>query len=624
MSEDPSPKRGIRWAIVGWTALNVVGVLAMLGAVALVVAPLFIHTDTYGQHDWDPTEAHRYLAVKTLKVFHQFPFWDPYTCGGHTWWGGMESGTVVSPWLPIYLLASLTWAIRLEIIGATLLSSVGTWFFAGRFTKSPGLRLIAVAAFAINGRFGEQVGVGHAWHLYYAWTPWALFFLDRAIAMAPKPWTSAKRIERGPLRDVILLGAMLAMMVYTGGIYPLPHTICAIACYSIYAAIASRSLRPIGYAIGGGALSFAFAAPRLLPILDMLRRFPRLVDSPESMDLAGLVGVFTAKEAGVHPMVSPWGWHEFGIYTGWIPFLLMLFALLFAARARERALRVAGGFCLLLGFGRFHEWSPWALMHDHVPIFESQHVPSRWLYPAALLLVVAASGVIERFLARQARRGWLEVALLSLGAYVAADVALEAQRPLVGAFVRKLPAITDSPTTFHVEKTAPANLRFDVSDWAPTSLGPMMANIGTVDCSTFPGLHSYYRDRDGRTPGLGARGVGDPEYRGEVYITSRRGIAEVTSWTPNAVTVAVRGATIGDTLVLNQNWDPGWRANGESVIDYRSAVATTLEETDGEITFRYVPRFLFLGCVIFILTIAGLIWVPRVMARGARVAGSAQ
>src|SRR5436305_7411315 len=95
--------------------LNAFTVLLGLGAIALVVAPLFIFKDTYGVHDWDQMEAHRYLAVKTLKSFHQIPFWNPYSCGGHTWWGGLESGTnLVSPFLPFYLLVSLPWALRLE------------------------------------------------------------------------------------------------------------------------------------------------------------------------------------------------------------------------------------------------------------------------------------------------------------------------------------------------------------------------------------------------------------------------------------------------------------------------------------------------------------------------------
>ncbi len=46
------------------------------------------------------------LAIKTIKHYHQFPFWNPYSCGGHTWWGGLENGVnLVSPFFPVYMLS---------------------------------------------------------------------------------------------------------------------------------------------------------------------------------------------------------------------------------------------------------------------------------------------------------------------------------------------------------------------------------------------------------------------------------------------------------------------------------------------------------------------------------------
>jgi hypothetical protein len=592
-------------------ALEVLGIVLALVAIGVTVAPVFIHTRTYGVHDWDQMQAHRYLAVKTLLRFHEFPFWNPYSCGGHTWWGGLESGSsLVSPMLPFYLLLPFAWALRLEVIVAAVISGAGTWFFAGRFTRSPALRVIAVAAFSINGRFGFQAGAGHTWHLYYAWMPWALFFLDRAIGLAP----SYDPPKRFPLRDVTLLGAAIAMLVYTGAIYPVPQTIAVVALYAIGCAIASRSLRPIGLAMLGGVLSFAFAAPRLLPVVDMLRRYPRLVDSPEALDLSGLIAVFTVKEADHHPTLSPWGWHEWSIYTGWIPFVMMVLALVLAARARERALRLAGVVCLVLGMGRFHDDAPWALAHDYLPIFESQHVPSRWLYPAALVLIVLAASIIERFLARQERRAWFEVALLLVAGYVAINISLESQRPLVGAFVRRLEPIKESTTDFHQEKVAPPSLRYDESDWAPPAMPAMIANVGVLDCNTFPGFNSYYRDKHNHTPGMGAVARGDPSYLGEAFTVSKQGEVKIESWSPNSVTVSVHGGKPGDLLVLNQNWDPGWHARGP-VIDYRSTVATALESADEVVTFGYTPRFFFVGCLLFVLAVCALVWVSRARRR---------
>jgi hypothetical protein len=591
---------------ISWIALHIFAVVLMLGGVALVIAPVFINLDTYGQHDWDQMQGHRYLAIKTIKRYHQFPFWNPYSCGGHTWWGGLESGSnLVSLFFPAYLFLPLVLALRVEVVGAALLSAIGTWLLASRFTRSPALRIIVTLGFAVNGRFSEQASVGHTWHLYYAWLPWVMYFLDRAIALAP-----SREPPKHVLRDVVLAAVCLAMMVYNGGIYPMPQTVLVVALYAISCAASARSWRPIGLAIASGVLSFCFAAPRLLPVLEVVRKYPRLVDSTESFDLAGLIGVYTSKE-GAHPQFSQWGWHEWGIYTGWIPFLLVLFAFFGARRARERALRLAGGACFVLALGRFSEYSPWAILHDHFPIFESQHVPSRWLYPATLLLLVCSASVLERVLARTSRRGLLEVALIFVAAYAGLTLGLEAQRPLVGAFVRRLPRVEESMGPFHQERVAPMNMHYDATDWAPVAMPPMMANIGVLDCATFPGLNSYFRDHLGRLPGLGAHARGDAEYHGETYFAEGPGNAQIQSWSPNEVVVHYDGARAGDALVLNQNWDPGWRANGSSTAPFADVVSSRVTASSGEVTFRYRPRLLVPGILLFVASIAALFVVRK-------------
>src|SRR5262249_26953037 len=158
------------------------------------------------------------------------------------------------------------------------LSAVGAWLLACRFTRSPAARALVVVAFAVNGRWALQITSGHTWHLAYGWTPWVFYFYDRATGADP---------TRGPARrrDVVLCGACIAMMVYTGGIYPLPETIFAIAVYGVFLAVVTRSPRPLGVGLACGLLAFGLAAPKLLPVFEVLSKHPRLVDSTETLDL---------------------------------------------------------------------------------------------------------------------------------------------------------------------------------------------------------------------------------------------------------------------------------------------------------------------------------------------------
>lgn len=597
---------------MGWvqatTGLVAWGII--LGMAADVVAPAFRELRLYGVHDWDPMELYRYLVYKTMVRFHQFPFWNPYTCGGHPVWGGSESdSTIVSPFFPFYLALKLPVAMRVELLGSALLSVVGTWLFAGRLTSSPAVRAFVVVLFAVNSRWAMQASVGHVWHLAYEWTPWALYFLDGAFVLS----TASKF----PGRNIAWAGASLAMMVYTGGIYPLPQTVVVIGLYATAYSIIVRDWRPLFCAVAAGVVSFGLSAPKLLPTLDLFGRFPRYTESPEALDFDLLVSLLTSPDPRPTPF---WGWHEWGMYIGTIPLLVLVVGMAFAQGERVRALRWSALSLLALGWGSFHPFAPWSLLHQ-VSLFRSQHVPSRWLYPALLMAAVVTAATLERLMSRaRGGRPWLEIAGIVAVAWVAYDVSQVARAPLLHTFEKEPPRAHESMGEFHTEDHLPPDMGYASGEWAPAALPAALANIGTIDCSTFFGFHSWYRDHNGHTPGLGAKGKGDAAYHGEVYVAEGRGSASIERWSPNEVAVRVDGARRGDHLILNQNWDPGWRANGAAVLDWADLPAATLSSPDERVVFRYVPRTFWVAMAIFVATVGGLAWTARAARRVRTVA----
>ena len=105
---------------------------------------------------------------------------------------------------------------------------------------------------------------------------------------------------------------------------------------------------------------------------------------------------------------------------------------------------------------------------------------------------------------------------------------------------------------------------------------------------------------------VGAYGDSDPEYRGEAYVAERNAPASIVSWTPNAVDVRVEGASAGDHVVLNQNWDAGWSADGARAVAYKDAVAAVATSASQTIHFRYAPRTLWWGVVLSASTTAAI------------------
>jgi hypothetical protein len=586
-------------------ALYVLSCAIALGTVAQVVSPAFRDVHLLGGHDWDQQESYRYLVKKSVLRFHQFPFWNPYSCGGHPAWGYFEGDTtVVSPFFPAYLALPFPLAIRVEIVGNALFSALGAWLLAGRFTRSPAARALVVVLFSVNGRWALQVATGHTWHMAYDWTPWALYFLDRAF----DDWT---RKGAFPARSTIYAGICFAMMVYMGGIYPLPQTMVAVAIYSSLYSIALRDWRPVLCSVAAGVLSFGLSAPKLLPVLEVLARFPRFTDSPEYLDLGMFVALLTSRDQDVHSQPAPtpmWGWHEYGMYIGGIPFVLLFVGMFVARSERSSALKWTAVVLIALGFGSFHPYAPWTLLHK-VPIFKSQHVPSRWLYPALLVTATVTAAAFERLMTRTGWvRSWFEMAALVAVGTIASDVAKVAQLPLVNALIRPPPAVEESVGEFRTEIHTPPEIESAGRDWAPTALPAEIANIGTTDCGTFGAFHNVYRDHNGHAPGLGAKGRGDPAYRGEVYVVEGDGKVEMTKWSPNEMVVEIVGAKAGDHVSLNQNYDAGWLANGSAAYNSSDVVTAVINSSNETVVFRYRPRLWWPGVGIFAVTVFGLGW----------------
>ncbi len=611
----PSTRAG--WAFWLASAASLL-VLALLSVRAL--APVLLRPTLLGRHDWDQAEALRYLTIKSLRAFHQFPSWNPYACGGHPAWAAPEGDpNVVSPLLPAYLLLPLAVAIHVEIIAFTLAAAVGTWLLASRFTRSPAVRALAVVVFAYDGRWAMQLAAGHLWHLTYALVPWTLFFLDRAIGAEP---------ALGPPRrgDVVWAGACMALMVYAGAVYPWPQTVLLLVVYALWLAVVTRSLWPAAALALSGAVAFGLSAPKLLPALDVLARYPRVTTSalrlsPEALSAALLD---PAQTFSVGSGIGSGPWFEVGIYVGTAAAAWLVLGALLAGGRREQPLRAMAAVFVVLSLGPFHEYAPWTYARE-LPVLSGQAMPSRWLYLAVLATACAAAGASERILAHAGRwRAALEVALVVLVAWIGVDVTNVARKPLIDEMIAPVSTMPDQSATFVTETKLPGLLQ--VADVPlPATLPAERTNLGTIECNTFPGLSNFaglaatLPEYDGRPSGIGARGREDPEYKGEAYLLEGHGLARIVAWAPGAVTVQVEGAQPGDHLVLNQNWDPGWSVGGADAWSYRNAIAATLKDGNATVRFRYGSRRSWVGLLLLLATVAALVAARR--ERGRRVLG---
>ena len=160
----------------------------------------------------------REVVVKTIVRFHQFPFWNPYTCGGHPAWGSLESDPI----------ARLAVASRVPARAAAdrdprrdRRSGASGVRWAAGCSRRASRAALALRALAGHRGGGQQpLGACRSPRATRgtcstALLPWALYFFDRAIdAGAP-----AAR-ARGATSS--LAAACIAAMVYGDAIYPRP------------------------------------------------------------------------------------------------------------------------------------------------------------------------------------------------------------------------------------------------------------------------------------------------------------------------------------------------------------------------------------------------------------------
>jgi hypothetical protein len=567
--------------------------LVLTLALAYALTPFFTDLKTFGFHDWDSHAAYRYITLLALR-HGEGPWWHPYISGGYPAWGYVEGATnFVSPYLPIYLLFPIQIAVRLETLGSTVTALVGAYLLTSRFTCSSALRALVAVLFALNGRWALQMTAGHTWHMRYALLPWVFWVFDMAV-------------ERRKLGWAVYAGMIMALMIYMGGIYPAPHTALTLGVYALVVSVLYRSLEPLVALAVVGATAFGFSAPKLLPMFATMSRTPRTIPSPETVDIGQLLVMMTEHNQPFYGKPAPvpiHGWHEYGLYIGWVGVAVIAVGVLFARRPRGQALRMAGLVALLLGMGSFHPSAPWSLLHQ-LPMFASQWVPSRYLYPMVLLLGLAFVSAVGPWVDRKiGRHAWLDLALLVPVMWVAFDLAGVAKETMSITFHLLPPSEIPQSAEFHQELRSPYQYK-NPDPHAESVLLAMFANVGVVlayGTPLFEGGHATAR--------------GSPDYRGEAYVAEGPGEARIVRWTTNSATVEVSGADPGALVVYNQNADPGWSADGKIAVEWKHLVAAPAPPSgSGRVVFRYYPPGLNRGLAVFFLTALvalGLPWARR-------------
>lgn len=506
--------------------------------------------------DWDNFTQLRWAAWHTATHFHQAPLWNPYKCGGMTLLGNPESAAL-TPFFLFDLLAGPALGTYLQIF---LHLALG---FAGGYVLARTMALGRVAGVVLSSVF-----------LSCSWIYLQLSMgnLNLALPIAYWPWIVAmffRSLERRKLVPAVIGGALLALTL-TEGNYAFLYAVMMLGPLAVMLSAVRRSAWPAAALMVLVAMALGFAAPKLIPVTEMLWAYPRPLVEPEPDTLSRMPTFLFSRNQDLYRDIP--GLLLYAAYGAYVSIPFAALAALGLATGRLKALVWVPAAIIFAAVARGNSgpWCALALLRM-LPLCHNIAFPSRFIFPFVFTIAVFAALGADFVCRGMGRHGCSAVlGLLALGLLDSWAVGTPNLRYL---FHNPIPSFPAQPEfrQFWMDSTA---YMTEMSE----------ANLGAIHCWGY-GISIPTR----------VSGSNQPSYRGEYQASADAEVRQL-SWSPNRVRFEV-AAKSRARLVINQNYFPGWRVAGGDgeVYSEGGLLAVRLPPGRQVVVLRFVPSGLGLG-----------------------------
>jgi hypothetical protein len=531
-------------------------------SVLSLALPILRNPDGLGFADWDFVLDKFEAMRRTILIWGQFPWWNPWCRGGFPLAAEPQIGAF-SMATPLVLVLGTSIGLRLAAIACLWLAVEGAYRLGWLWFRECWAAAAVAVIYGLNGAVTLDTSLGYVLAMSYCSVPWLAYF--------------AYRIGRS-LSDGLGLGLWGAFAVLNGIQY--------ITLYSapLTALIWLRVLRVQPRERRHALLLHTLAAIGVFLLLCGWRLVPMFLVLME--DRRERVTFWDESPATLlHYLLSRPGprwnetlsaaegsiFYELSCYVG--PLVLGLFLLSLAFGWRWWHTLALACFWLALGSVRWYQPSSW--LADW-PFFGSAHVVTRWRILAMLGLGMAAGSVVARW--RASPSHGLRVLAMGLVGAISGDFIVLGHQLLPLAFsVRPLPELFPGP-----EVATIVNVR--------EGLGFPCAMRGYGVIQGYEPMLSYYRN----APTL-RLARDDPGYRGEAW--TAEGTVEPSFWSPNRLVFRVEP---GQNVHINANPGSWWWVNGRPAFPgLRCAELrvpfTASADAAGRLVLEIRPRGLELG-----------------------------
>lgn len=552
----------------------------------IFVLPILLSGKNIGIQDWDQQLAYLESARISVINYGQFPFWNPYHCGGMPNFANPQSNIISITFLLVLLFGTLT-GVKISIFIHYVITLLGFFLLSKHFKLTNSSSLVASIIFAFSGVLSSALGVGMLSFIAISYIPFVLLFFLRAIE------------KKGNIKlNIILSSVFLALCFYTG--YQIPMIFLPIfLAWSLLESVRHKNIRPflLLLLIVGGFL--ILSSPKLFLSFQLLSSFPRLISDQSGYTLKNLYYfMFYVNQGYINNLPAKnfsYGMDENSLYVGIIPFTLFLSGLFYVIKKQKILIvLLVITFWLMLG-NTIKILSLWNFIKIF-PFYNSFRVAQRFRFDFlvffALLSGFGLTFVVSKIPDKFKRIGEVVIILVVFINLFAVSYASFLSK----AFIISNPFPSKTNTGFYSVTNYPVNYTYAPSVKMPKSFyydntylpwgseyTATKNNTGTINCyEPIPVAQN-------------AKGKDDKNYKGEFYLVDNKGKVDIKYWSPNRIVIDVANLSGTDILVINQNYDSHWLVDLKGTMvksqNYKGLVSFPVNHPQ-EINFVYNPFYI--------------------------------
>ena len=566
----------------------------------IFLSPILKNFHYWGVADWDQFEFYNEAARKTILEYHQIPFWNPYYCGGNVMLAYPHSNVLSPSFLFVLIFGTIT-GLKILIFINMILGMFGMFLLSNHLKLGKFSRYLPSFVFMMSSVYALHITQGHTEYYSMSLIPFVFLFFYRSI-----------EDKKTRLKNVLLASLFYLLMFLNGTVMPFIYLGLFLSVYSIFKSIERRNIKPLKVLFLFIIVTLFVGAIKFLPTIEFWLKSPRLVEEVTFNSIKNLYHMFLSRnqlqdsqhksehisaedvdsfieQTGLEKSrVEVVGWWEYGAYVGLIPVFLYVIGL-FINFKHHKPLVLSSVVILFIMLGYGSPINIWKFLRM-LPIFSSLHIPSRLNVMFVFCLSILAGLSLSRIQKSRGKENFFVFFIISI---IVLDLYMVNSRILEDAFTFKPVEIEESPTFYQVEQ------RFNPEgpNYPYTNMFPiLLENKGTVNCyeKMNLGINSEAKED--------WRGKLLLDYRGEAYLVGKMGNVSITYFSPNRIKVSVN-STDEDILVLNQNYDSGWKSDKKKVESYHGLISTRVTSKDKEITFYYLPISFLVGLIVTAISV---------------------